>query len=73
MRGWQSWNKIIDDEMCWRLDHTDDSYITLDGDEGYMPNHSHPTVVSLFPVRRKVSKKLREMLTRGLEKAQSEE
>ena len=62
--------EITDDEMCWRLDHTDDSYVTLDGDEGYMPNHSHPAVVDLFPVRRKVSKRLREMLTRGLEKAQ---
>ena len=51
-------------------DYSDDSYITLDGDEGYMPNHSHPAVVDLFPVRRKVSKRLREMLTRGLEKVQ---
>lgn len=65
--------EITYDEMCWRLDHTDDSYITLDGDEGYMPNHSHPAVVALFPVRQKVSKRLREMLTRGLEKVQREE
>ena len=65
--------EIIDDEMCWRLDHTDDSYVTLDGDEGYMPNHSHPPVVALFPVRRKVPKRLREMLRRGLKKAQNGE
>ena len=65
--------EIIDDEMCWRLDHTDDSYVTLDGDEGYMSNHSHPPVVALFPVRRKVPKRLREMLRRGLQKAQNGE
>lgn len=51
-------------------DYSDDSYVTLDGDEGYMPNHSHPAVVALFPVRLKVSKRLRELLTRGLERVQ---
>jgi hypothetical protein len=60
------------DEICWILDDTDDCYTTLDGDEGYIPNHSHVYTICLFPVRRKVSDKLREMLKRGLEKAQNE-
>lgn len=49
------------------LDFSDDSYITLDGDEGYMPNHSHPLTIQLFPVRRKVPYLLRKKLERGLE------
>ena len=59
------------DEICWILDDTDDCYTTLDGNEGYI-SHSHPPTICLFPVRRKVSDKLREMLERGLEKAQNE-
>ena len=31
------------------LDYSDDSYVTLDGDEGYMECHSHPSVVQCFP------------------------
>ena len=62
----------IEDELCWRLDNTDDSYVTLDGDEGYMENHSHPSAIRLFPVRSKVPTKLREKLERGLKKVQSE-
>ncbi len=46
--------------------HTDDSYVTLDGDEGYMLNHSHVPVIALFPIRLKVSDKLRKMLEHGL-------
>ena len=59
------------DEICWILDDTDDCYTTLDDDDGYI-SHSHPPTICLFPVRRKVSDKLREMLKRGLEKAQNE-
>jgi len=44
----------LNQEMDYALDITDDSYTTLDGDAGYMPNHSHPYITSLFPVRRKV-------------------
>ena len=31
------------------LDYSDDSYVTLDGDEGYMECHSHPEIVKCFP------------------------
>ena len=64
--------EITDNELCWHLDYTDDSYVTLDGDEGYMDNHCHRYVCELFPVRSTVSPKLREKLERGLKKAQNE-
>ena len=32
-----------------RLDYSDDCYVTLDGDEGYMECHSHPEIVQCFP------------------------
>ena len=59
-------------DMGWTLDYSDDSYVTLDGDEGYMVNHSHPTTIQLFPVRRKVSDRLRDKLLRGLEEVQND-
>lgn len=63
--------EITDDElsedMDYALDITDDSYTTLDGDEGYMENHSHPYITQLFPVRRKVPYLLRKKLERGLD------
>ena len=31
------------------LDYSDDCYVTLDGDEGYMECHSHPEIVQCFP------------------------
>lgn len=69
-------NDITDDEpnevIDYAPDMTDDSYITLDGDEGYMPNHSHPYVTQLFPVRRKVPYLLRKQLEQGLENALKE-
>lgn len=64
--------EFADEYMCWTLDHTDDSYVTLDGDEGYMENHSHPFAIRLFPVRSKVPTKLQEKLERGLKKVQNE-
>ena len=64
-------DKLID-EMDWTLDITDDSYITLDGDEGYMENHSHPFTIQLFPARRKVPYMLRKKLERGLDIALKE-
>lgn len=68
----QRGKEIEDDESCWTLDYTDDSYVTLDGDDGYMENHNHWSAIRLFPVRRKVSDRLREKLERGLKKVQSE-
>ena len=62
----------LNQEMDYALDITDDSYTTLDGDEGYMPNHSHPYITNLFPVRRKVPYLLRKKLERGLEIALQE-
>ncbi len=59
-------------EMDYALDITDDSYTTLDGDEGYMENHSHPYITQLFPARRKVPYLLRKKLERGLEIALKE-
>ena len=64
--------EIEDNELFSGWDDSDDSYVTLDGDEGYMPCHSHPSVIDLFPVRRKVPAKLREKLERGLEIVKSE-
>ena len=32
-----------------QLDFTDDGYTTLNGDEGYMQCHSHPSIVQCFP------------------------
>lgn len=31
------------------LDYSDDCYVTLDGDEGYMECHSHPEIIQCFP------------------------
>lgn len=59
-------------DMGWTLDYSDDSYVTLDGDEGYMANHSHPATIQLFPVRRKVSDRLRDKLLRGWKKVQND-
>lgn len=64
--------EITDDELGWMLDYSDDSYVTLDGDEGYMENHLHWYATELFPVRRRVSDKLREKLERGFAKVQNE-
>ena len=58
--------------MDYALDITDDSYTTLDGDEGYMENHSHPYITILFPVCRKVPYSLRKNLERGFEIALQE-
>ncbi len=57
----------LNEEMDYALDITDDSYTTLDGDVGYMENHSHPYITQLFPVRRKVPYLLRKKLERGFE------
>lgn len=67
----QMYNNVLAQRRCWVLDYSDDCYVTLDGDEGYMENHSHPATIQLFPARRKVSAKLRERLVRGLEKVQN--
>ena len=39
--------------LC-ELDYSDDSYVTLDGGESYMANHSHPLTTQLFPERLKI-------------------
>lgn len=64
---------VLARRRCWSIDYSDDSYVTLDGDEGYMPNHSYTSAIQLFPVRCKVSDKLRDKLIRGLEKVQKGE
>ena len=46
------------DDQFIPLDYCDDSYYTLDQSGG----HSHPHAVTMFPVRMKVSKKLKEKL-----------
>lgn len=66
-------NNVLVSRRCWSIDYSDDCYVTLDSDEGYMENHSHPATVQLFPVRRKVSEKLRDKLERGLEKVQNDD
>lgn len=68
----QMYNNVLAQRRCWSIDYSDDCYVTLNGDEGYMENHSHPFTIQLFPARRKVSAKLRERLVRGLEKVQNE-
>ena len=45
-------------DFYFPLDHSDDSYYTLDKDGG----HSHPEAVTMFPVQLKVSKKLKKKL-----------
>ena len=62
----------LNEEMDYALDITDDSYTTLEGDEGYMEDHSHPYITQLFPVRRKVPYLLRKKLERYLEIALQE-
>lgn len=69
----QMCNNVLVSRRCWSIDYSDDCYVTLDGDEGYMENHSHPATVQLFPVHRKVSEKLRDKLVRGLEKVQNDD
>ena len=50
--------KQYPDRQFLPLDYSDDSYYTLD----QSGEHSHPHVVTMFPVRLKVSKKLKEKL-----------
>ena len=51
------------------LDSSDDSYVTLDGDEGYMECHSHPAVVQCFPATTlKMNEDLKRKLLNGYQK-----
>ena len=56
------------------LDCTDDSYVTLDGDEGYMECHSHPSVVQCFPANTlKMNEDFKKKLLNGYQKLVHEE
>ena len=66
-------NNVLVSRRCWSIDYSDDCYVTLDGNEGYMENHSLPATIQLLSVRRKVSEKLRDKLVRGLEKIQNDD
>lgn len=51
------------------LDSSDDSYVTLDGDEGYMECHSHPAVVQCFPANTlKMNEDFKRKLLNGYQK-----
>ena len=56
------------------LDYTDDSFVTLDGDEGYMECHSHPSVVQCFPANTlKMNEDFKKKLLNGYQKLVHEE
>ena len=51
------------------LDCTDDSFVTLDGDEGYMECHSHPAIVQCFPADTlKMNEDFKKKLLNGYQK-----
>ena len=51
------------------LDYTDDSFVTLDGDEGYMECHSHPAIVQCFPAGTlKMNEDFKKKLLNGYQK-----
>ena len=51
------------------LDYSDDSYVTLDGDEGYMECHSHPSIVQCFPANSlKINEDFKKKLLNGYQK-----
>ena len=51
------------------LDYSDDSYVTLDGDEGYMECHSHPWIVQCFPANTlKMNEEHKKKLLNGYQK-----
>ena len=51
------------------LDFTDDSFVTLDGDEGYMECHSHPAIVQCFPADTlKMNEDFKKKLLNGYQK-----
>ena len=56
------------------LDYSDDSYVTLDGDEGYMECHSHPSIVQCFPANSlKINEDFKKKLLNGYQKLVHEE
>lgn len=51
------------------LDYSDDCYVTLDGDEGYMECHSHPEIVQCFPANTlKMNEEHKKKLLNGYQK-----
>ena len=51
------------------LDYSDDCYVTLDGDEGYMECHSHPEIVKCFPANTlKMNEEHKKKLLNGYQK-----
>ena len=54
------------------LDYSDDSYVTLDGDEGYMECHSHPEIVKCFPANTlKMNEEHKKKLLNGYRRVKS--
>ena len=52
-----------------RLDYSDDSYVTLNGDEGYIECHSHPEIVRCFPANTlKMNEDFKKKLLNGYQK-----
>ncbi len=56
----------LQEEMNYALDITDDSYTTLNSDEGYMDSHQHHYITQLYPARRKIPYLLGKKLECGL-------
>ena len=54
------------------LDYSDDRYVTLDGDEGYMECHSHPEIVKCFPANTlKMNEEHKKKLLNGYRRVKS--
>ena len=54
------------------LDYSDDCYVTLDGDEGYMECHSHPEIVQCFPANTlKMNEEHKKKLLNGYRRVKS--
>ena len=54
------------------LDYSDDCYVTLDGDEGYMECHSHPEIVKCFPANTlKMNEEHKKKLLNGYRRVKS--
>lgn len=61
--------RILSSNRRLLLDCTDDSFVTLDGDEGYMECHSHPAIVQCFPADTlKMNEDFKKKLLNGYQK-----
>lgn len=61
--------RILSSNRRLLLDCTDDCFVTLDGDEGYMECHSHPAIVQCFPADTlKMNEDFKKKLLNGYQK-----